>query len=307
MKARLTRPVLVVSLAGLAAACGRDKERAAGEPPAPTEADSLRLVAAQKDSVTNALLTAVGLITSIDSTLAEARVARGRGGTPVLGTRSDIPGRTLSERIFATLDELTARLDSAESRVADLRTRLAAGGRRDSTLAAQVARYESTLGQLRGTIERQKGEVQSLTAQVAELRTRNQALADTGRLLRATVDTLSTAANTAFYVVGTRAQLIDLGIVQATGGARKLFGGRKGETLVPTGRYSADAFTALDIRRDTVVTLGSPGRSYQILSPQDQRLLAGTTRSEAGFQSPLRISEPQRFWQSSRYLIVLVQ
>jgi len=142
--------------------------------------------------------------------------------------------------------------------------------------------------------------VQSLEAETVRL----TATVDT---LGAAVDTLRTQAETVYYVIGTKQELLEQGIVAEEGGARVLFiFGRAGKTLVPGRDLDPADFTPINKWSDTRVTLPDSTRNYRIVSRQDVGQLAVPPDDKGRLRvAALEILDPQEFWTASKFLIVV--
>jgi hypothetical protein len=185
-----------------------------------------------------------------------------------------------------------------------------------------VADFEAVL-------ESQRTTVAALTDRVSALETENLALRDT-------ITTMETEENTAYYVVGTKQELIERGIITKEGGSRVLFiFGKRGETLVPARDIDTSQFTPIDIRQVTEIPLPDSTAEYLIASRQNLDALqpaaeAMPAEAPAYQESPqndprepkpvtepdkqtargrvkgtIRIAEPEQFWLPSRFLIVV--
>src|SRR2546422_2838519 len=91
---------------------------------------------------------------------------------------------------------------------------------------------------LQGVIDNQKETIEALTNQVDQLSTQLAALKDT-------IETMATEANTVYYVIGTKDELEQKGIVREIGGARLLFVlWKSGESLLPAPELRSEEHTA---------------------------------------------------------------
>ena len=96
--------------------------------------------------------------------------------------------------------------------------------------------------------------------------------------------------NTAYYVFGTKAELKDQGILS------------KGEVL--KGNYNKNYFTKIeDIRLEKEIKLYSKSATLMTAHPVGSYSLT----ADANGQYSLRILNPQQFWSTSKYLVILVK
>ena len=114
---------------------------------------------------------------------------------------------------------------------------------------------------------------------------------------RDTLRTTRDVANTVYYAVGKKDDLLKRHIVSEEGHKRFMVVG--GKTLVPARKLDPSAFQVTDQRSDLVIKLPEPTKKYRVVSRHDAGLLV---READG---TLRVSDPERFWAASRYLIIV--
>ena len=286
---------LVMLAAGVLAGCGDSKEHKLADSLATAKAaDQQRLtiqLAAQKDSLTRVVLQADDFIQHIDSSV--ARVI----GKPKKGARK------------ATLDPLAQQIENRKAvmqRVDALvaRARATAAELKKSqddnkVLSAQLANDEAMINDLNATIQHQ-------TATIAALSTRVDSLSGVTREMGATIASLEAQNNKAFYVIGREDELIKRGIIVHEGGANLLFA-HPGRTIQMSRTADAAAFTAVDQRGMKLIEMPEPNRRWKVVSRQSLDYAAVDERDNDTFRGNLKITEPNKFWGASRFLIVVEQ
>jgi hypothetical protein len=193
--------------------------------------------------------------------------------------------------ILAQLDSSEARLTRAQKRV----TRLAG---RESALTARVAALTARLDSIR---ESATAEQVALNARIAGLEERVATLAGDTARLAARVAQLSDSANTVYYVAATEQELLERGIVVREGGRRYLFAGPR--SIHPARRLSPDAFKAIDMTKTRTIPL--PPGQYKIISRHSLELVRPDTITGNKIGGVLRVTAPEEFWGSSRFLILV--
>ena len=201
----------------------------------------------------------------------------------------------LAERvrnILTQLDSSEARLDRAQKRV----TRLSG---RESALTARVAALTARVDSLRASA---MAEQQALTARLAGLEGTVATLAaDTARLA-AHAARLSDSVNTVYYVAATEQELLAQGVIVREGGRRYLFAGPR--TIHPARRLPPEAFKAIDMTKTRSISL--PPGQYKIISRHNLDLVEPDTVSGGNkIGGLLRVTSPEEFWGSSRFLILV--
>lgn len=255
---------------------------------------SLQAAAAERDSLMNEVSENAKLMSDISAEIArtEARrsaVAQGEA-PPTMVTR---------DSILAGIKGLVARLDTTQRR-------LVRSERRVRALGGRAVALRKTLADLQQTVANQKETITNLTDQVNQLQQQNARLTVQYTALSDTVTHMVTKANTDYYVIGTKQQLLSSGIVKQEGGHRILFiFGKAGQVLVPSASLDSTQFTPLDARETTNIPLPDSAASYRIVSNQDLSALQTPPAKDGTIRGAIQIADPARFWSTSRYLIVV--
>ncbi len=296
-RAALPRAVVLpiaLALAAAAAACGPSEKTK-------KQIADLQAAAAQKDS----LMSEVAADTRMMSEIA-AEIARVQTTKPPAPGSEHVPVAVTRDSILVQIRGLTERLDSAEARLADTQDRLSSARGQTSTLRRTIADLQKTVANQKETIASLTEQVSSLQEQNTQLVSRNTDLTTQNAELSDTVSAISTRANTAYYVVGTKDDLLRRGLVEEKGGSRVLFiFGKRGQVLVPAADADPAYFTPIDIRQAMEIPLPDPEARYRIVSPQDVTALETPPDADGHVKGVLRIADPARFWAASHYLILV--
>jgi hypothetical protein len=300
--------VLLGSVAALAACTTKDSSKEQLKTLA--HADSLRSdsLVAMKNELLNEVMASTQFISDINSSLARARALQSEKSlvTQAGGSEAEL-NKAKEERklVVAKIAHLVARLDSVESRLDATRARARSLAKRDSSLLRQVAQYEKTLTEFRGQVERQRAEYQTIidhqNSQITELSATNTQLVAVKEALSDTVGQMTNEKNTAYYVIGTKEELIKKGVLVEEGGKRFFVLG--GRNIQPARSFDVSAFTRIDRTRDSVIAL--PAGEYRILTRQSSEFTAPFSAKEGKIAGGLKISQPERFWEASRFLILM--
>lgn len=291
----IRRYSLVMLATGVLAGCGDSKEQKLADSLATAKAaEQQRLtiqLSAQKDSLTRVVLQADDFIQHIDSSV--SRVI----GKPKKGTRKatlDPLAQQIENRkaVMQRVDALVAR---ARATAAELKK----SQEDNKVLSAQLANDEAMINDLNATIQHQ-------TATIAALSTRVDSLSGVTRELGATIATLEAQNNKAFYVIGTEDDLLKRGIIVHEGGANLLFA-HPGRTIQMSRTADASAFTAVDQRGMKLIEMPDSNRRWKVVSRQSLDYASVDERDKDTFRGNLKITEPNKFWGASRFLIVVEQ
>jgi len=298
---RLTRtvPILVLGAAMLAACNGSKQDKAATDS---AGVDSLALV---RQQLLDEVIASTGFMNDVHKQLEKARVL-----TIASAKSEETPsemGRLNDQRkeVLSGITRLVARLDSVQGRLTNTRYQVSQLNKKDSALLAQVAEFQKNLAdlqasadsqrtELQGVIEQQKGQIIALTSKVDTLDRTRVALLDT-------VGQLTSQKNAAYYVVGTRDELIKKGILAQEGGKRFLLVGSR--PTAPARELDPSAFTKIDRLADRTINL--PEGEYRIFSRQNPAYVTPKGEKDGKITGGLTIDQPERFWENSRFLIIV--
>ena len=297
----------VPALILLAAACSRGGEVAQRIPADSAQyfraqVQELSTVSAAKDSLVRDLAETTKLLSDINAEIIKVSSAR-RPVEPVVGTE----GVATNDRamVLKRVQDLTARLRTNESRLATSQRRLRALTSESDSLKVSLAGLQATIDGLQATLEQQKQAIATMEAELTGAREQVATLTAEKTQLTDTVSALTTRENTVYYVIGTRKELEERGIVTQEGGTRFLIFTRTGEVTRPADQLNPADFTAIDRRAVTRIELPNPDKEYQLVSIQN---IAGSNiapDAKRRIKGVLEITSPEVFWAPSRFLILV--
>lgn len=300
----------VAAIATLAlAACKKGGEpattavgSAGGTIQTPAQQDSVltqqnAVLQAQKDSLFGATRSLLAAMASIDSatTLAGVKPSKHKG-EPILPYEEQVRERTVSA--LKKLRSTQARLRTTLARVSHL-----SGQNREMT--AELDTFRLTVNALQTQVAMQTTRGDSLMRALGLATARGDSLAGRTVVLGTTIDSMARADRKVWYVTGTKDYLMKHSIVAEVGGTRFPFIVKVGSTLRPANLHpDTTLFHPFDMLDTRTVPL-APGQSYEVVSAQD---LTGADRANAKgrvFTGSITITDPQRFWAPSHYLILM--
>jgi hypothetical protein len=215
------------------------------------------------------------------------------------------PGRSTPEAV----GQLVAHVSEVEEQLTSAATRLRAVNATSTTQMQRIATLEASIAEERSAMEDQRQRVASLEAAISGLEAETVRQSEVNQQLERTVESLGDEANKVWYVVGTKDELLDRGIIREEGGSRVLFiFGKRGQTLVPARTVDPTMFTAGDLREMANIPLpeGQAETKWKVVTPQDLTAVGSPLDDEGRvLGETLSITDPDRFWASSRYLIVV--
>jgi len=267
-----------------------------------TQVQELTTVAAAKDSLVRDLAETTKLLSDINTEIVKVSNTR-KPVEPVVGTE----GVTTNDRamVLKRVQDLTARLKANETRLASSQKRLKQLTGESDSLKSTLTELQATIDGLQQTLESQKNTIATLEADLTGTKQQVTTLSEEKAVLNDTVSALSTRENTVYYVIGTRKELKDKGIIVEEGGTRFLIFTRTGEVLKPAPNLEPSAFTAVDRRTVTEIKLPSPDKEYQLVTNQSIAYSNIAPDAKGRIKGSLQITSPDRFWGQSKFLILV--
>ena len=296
-------PIALLSTAVLAG-CGREAQQKLDTL---AHVDSVRVdsLANVRKDLLDEVMASTQFANDINAELSKARALATKPKPTLENAAESEKVNDQRKEIVARISHLVARLDSVQTRLATTRARAAKLSKQDSGLVAKVAEYEKSMADLQASIEKQRADFQAVidrqTMQIASLNGQVDTLTHVKVALVDTVNQLTTEKNTAYYVVGTRDELIKKGILVAEGPKRFLIAGSR--TVKPARELDPTNFTKIDRLADRTITL--PAGQYQILSRQNPAYAAAKEQKDGKISGELTINEPEEFWKTSPFLIIV--
>jgi hypothetical protein len=296
-------PLIVLSAATFAACDNGTKQQLATL----TTTDSLRV-----DSLSNVrkelleeVMTSTQFVNQINTELAKARAIAAKPAPQLESTAEMSQVNDQRKAVVARIAHLVARLDSVQTRLASTRARAQQLSKKDSALVEQVAAYEKSVADLQAAAEHQRAQFQTVidsqTVRIASLGKSIDTLNTVRTALVDTVTHLVAEKNTAYYVVGTKDELIKKGILAAEGQKRFLLVGSR--NVAPARELDPANFTKIDRLADRTIKL--PEGEYRILSRQNPAYVTPQAQKDGKIAGALTIDQPERFWETSRFLIIV--
>ena len=252
------------------------------------QTDSLNDVIAQKDSEINEMM---GTLNDIEEGFrlineAENRVALLKNGE----------GTSKKQNLKENIQFIAERMKQNRELIAKLQKQLESstlkGGQLKKTidnLTAQLEEKDKQLLALREELDKKDIHISELDETIGNLNTKVSNLSADNQQKAETINAQDKQLNTAWYVFGTKKELK---------GQHILEGGK-----VMNGNFNKNYFTKVDIRNTTEIKLYSKSAKLLTAHPASSYSLT----HDASKQYVLRITNPQIFWSTSKYLVVLVK
>ena len=268
------------------ASCNEGAKKA--EAQARAERDSLNQVIAQKDDEINDMMTTLIDIEEgfREITEAQNRVTLAKSGEGT-NTKQRIAenfqfiqsmmqqNKDLINKLKQQVRESSIKGDKLKKIIANLTEQMETKDKQITDLVEQLELKNIHIGELKYAINSLKEDAQSLQ--------------DENEAQSKTINAQDKQLNTAWFAFGTKDELKKQRILES------------GKVL--QGSFNKEYFTKIDIRVDKEIKLYSKSAKLLTTHPAS----AYTLQQDANKQYVLRITDPQAFWSTSKYLVVQVK
>ena len=267
-------------------ACKQDKPKTDLE--VAQQRDSLTQVIAQKDNEINDLMSTMN---EIEEGFREINEAENR-----LSLAKQGEGSNREQRIRENLQFIQSTMKQNRELIAKLQRQLREGTikgeqlqRTIDNLTKQMEEKDQQLQQLRAELDAKDIHIMDLDEKIANLNSNVNTLAAEGKQKSETINSQDKQLHSAWFVFGTKSELKEQRIYV--------------EGKVLSSNFNRDYFTKIDIRVTKEIKLYS--RSAKLLTAHPSG--SYTLQPDANKQYVLRITNPQQFWSTSKYLVILVK
>lgn len=238
----------------------------------------------------------ISFITDID---ADMQAIKSAENFIIEQSTSDEVSTSAQSRIKDNIELMSQTLQRNRERIAELEKKLNSGNAQSAALhknvellKQQIAEKDSLINSLQSTLLAREQRIEQLGVQVDSLTTQVDDLTLTNRRQDALLSSQEIALNKVYYAYAYAEQLRENNIL--TGG------GLFSRTDVLKGDFNQDFFTSADMRHFTSLYLESKKVKVCTSHPSDSYELV---KDDEGYYT-LHITNPDRFWSASRYLVV---
>ena len=275
------------------ASCNQDAAKKA-EQIAQQQRDSLEQIISQKDNEINDMMTTLSDIEEgfREITEAQSRVTLAKQGE----------GTNTMQRIKENLQFIQSAMQQNKELINKLKQQVRESSVKGNqlkkiidNLTQQLETKDQQLQALREELDRKDIHIAELDEKVAALNTDVTNLQEDNSKKEQTISSQDKALHTAWFVFGTKKELMEQKVLSKDG----LFS----KTKILKEDFNKDYFTKIDIRIDKEIKLYS--KSAQIMTSHPSS--SYTLQRDANKQFVLRINDPEVFWSTSKYLVVLVK
>ena len=268
------------------ASCAGDKKN--DKNPSIEQSDSLARIIEQKDNEMNDMM---ATINEIQEGLREINEAENR-----VSIVKETEGASKTAQIKENIRFISSTMDRNRELIQKLRQQLRESSFKGdelkktiATLMQQIEDKEMQLKQLRAELNAKDIHIAELDQTIGNLNNNVTELTEESSRKTETINTQDKQLNTAWYVFGTKKELKEQRILQ--------------DNKLMQANFNKNYFTKIDIRVDKEVKLYSKYAKILTIHPSDSYKLA----QDVSGQYVLRINNPDLFWSTSKYLVILVK
>ena len=252
------------------------------------QADSLRKIIEQRDNEINDMM---GTLNEIQEGLREITEAENR-----VSIVKDGEGSNKAQQIKENVSFISNRMKQNRELIKKLQKQLRESSYKGDelkktveNLIQQLDEKDQQLQQLRAELDAKDIHITELDETVNNLNTSVSNLKSESASKSQTISDQDKQLNTAWFVFGTKKELKNQHILE--------------DGKVLQSNFNKSYFTKIDIRVDKEIKLYSKSAKILTTHPSSSYTLA----QDAKKQYVLRITNPQIFWSTSKYLVVLVK
>ncbi len=254
--------------------------------------DSIEAVLASKNAEVEMLFQQLNEIeeslTAVTGKYANVSKLKNKTGEVNADTRSRITAQIqdINEILNANkqkLDRLNGQLKKSNKSNKELTTFV-------ENLQKRISEQEEEIQLLTAELQKKKIVIENLNKNLDELSKQNQDKDE--QIVR-----IEDEKNTAYYIVGTRKQLVEQKIINRKGGFLGI-----GKRSAVSSDSDLQQYTKIDIRKITEIKLS--GKKIKILTSHPSS--SYTLEGEAKKPTAIQISNPAEFWQKSKFLVIEV-
>ena len=269
------------------ASCNQEAVKKA-EVAATQQRDSLEQIIAQKDNEINDMMTTLSDIEEgfREITEAQSRVTLAKQGE---GTNTMVRINENMQFIQAAMKHNKELINKLKQQVRESTVKGTQLKKIIDNLTQQMETKDKQIQTLREELDKKDIHIAELDEKVADLNTNVTNLTADNTEKQQTINTQDKALHSGWFVFGTKKELKEQNILSS------------GEVL--RSNFNKEYFTKIDIRIDKEIKLYS--KSAEILTSHPAS--SYTLQRDANKQYVLRITNPEAFWATSKYLVVLVK
>ncbi len=253
--------------------------------------DSLASIINERDSSLNDFLSSFNEIEkNLDS------IARKQNAINVNVDKQGELNKTAKERINDNIAAINQLMNDNRAQIAELNRKLKNSGNKIAHFETMIQTLNEQIAQKDRELADLNDKLNSLNTQVAQLQTSVDTLTRTTIAQTKTIDEQTTSLHTAYFVVGKSKDLQSMKVIDKTGGLLGI-----GKTSKLSSNFDNNKFTRIDYVQTSTIPIDSKGAKVITTHPSDSY----TLNKEKDKVVSLSITNAEKFWSASKYLVVV--
>jgi septal ring factor EnvC (AmiA/AmiB activator) len=202
------------------------------------------------------------------------------------------------EKINSEIKSINDLIDKNKGQIAELNKRLKNSNIKSSGFEKMIKTLNEQIVQKDNELAELNSKLTTLNTQVAQLQTTVDTLGSLTSKQTQTISDQTTAMHTAYYIVGSSKQLQASKVINRTGGVLGI-----GKTSTLNDRVDNSKFTKIDYTQTLNIPVNSEAKIVTT-HPSDSYKLEKDTKNKNKIVD-LKITNPDKFWSTSKYLVVV--
>ncbi len=205
---------------------------------------------------------------------------------------------TQRERINSQINAINDLTEENRRTVNELKGKLKGSSKLNAKLKETINTLQSQLAQKDLELASLNEKLNALHAQVAQLQTALDTLTAQNNMRAKIIEENTAAMHTAYYIVGRAKDLREANLIDRKGGLLGI-----GKTSQLNSNFDNTKFTKIDLTQTTQININSSNVKIITTHPTDSYKME-TDPEKKGTVKILLITNPQKFWSASKYLVV---
>jgi uncharacterized coiled-coil protein SlyX len=256
--------------------------------------DSLLSIVNERDASLNEFISSFNEVErNLDSVAAKQHV---------ISVNTDKPGelkQNQKARINADIAAINSLMDINRRKLAELTHKLKNSGSKNAELEKTIVTINNQLAQKDLELTTLNEKLKNLNAQVAQLQTSVNTLTVEGDAKSQTIAEETAVLHTAYYVVGKSKELEESKLIDRKGGLLGI-----GKTAKLTENIDNSKFTRIDYTQTGTIPVNGDDVRIVTTHPSDSYRLDKDVKDKDKVNNII-ITNPEKFWSASKYLVVV--
>lgn len=200
------------------------------------------------------------------------------------------------EQINRDINMIYEMIQKNKQTIAELKSKLKKSNAKVASLEQMIDRMSKQIEEKDGEIAQLREQLEKMNIEIEILNTNVENLASEGRAKSQTINEQTETINTAYYVIGTKKELLEQKIITIEGGFAGIGRNKKLKE-----DFNRDYFTRIDITKLRSIPVLKKKASIITTHPSQSYKIYGEKMVDS-----LVIMNAKDFWAASKYLVIIV-